>query len=64
MLMDTKNDRRAGVAPTTPRLIRQAGDQEHQPVWSPENTGHNAGTPLQREAPSLSLTRATQGTLA
>jgi hypothetical protein len=64
MLMDTKNDRRAGVAPTTPRLIRQAGDKEHQPVWSPENTGHNAGTPLQREVPSLSLTTDTQGTLA
>lgn len=45
------------------RLIWQAGDQEQEPVRSPENTGQSTGTPLQYEVSSLSLAKATQGTL-
>ncbi len=45
------------------RLIWQAGDKEQEPGFRPENTGQNAGTPLQYEVSSLSLVTATQGTL-
>jgi hypothetical protein len=58
-----ENHLKDGVLPRAPRLIWQAGDKEEEPVWSPENTGQNAGTPLQREISSLSLTMVTRGTL-
>jgi len=51
-----ENHLKDGVSPEAPRLIWRAGEQEHEPVRSPENTGQNAGTPLRREVSSLSLT--------
>jgi len=48
------------ASPTARRRLRQAGDKEHQPVCSPENTGHPAGTPLRHKASSLGWTMATR----
>jgi len=59
-----ENHLRDGVSPKAPRLIWQAGDKEQEPVLSPENTGQNAGTPLQREVSSLSLAMVTRETFA
>lgn len=58
-----ENHVRDGAFPKAPRLIRQAGDKEHKPVCSSENTGQSVGTPLRREASSLSLTMVTRGIL-